>query len=137
MEATVRLRTMIAIIAIGCTFGLAGGTVWSQTTLPRPEHSIVEYQGTVLVVDGVRYPRDSTASSYKPGNVLVFAQPGKTDLVVLALTRFGLESTLHKSEVDDWFVVVVPDGFEAQWAAALRVVLGVASTHLNHRIAPA
>jgi hypothetical protein len=137
MEANLPLRKLITVIAISCAFALAGGTVWSQTTLPGPEQSIVEYQGTVLVVNGVRYPRKSTVSSYEPGNVLVVAQPGKTDLVVLALARFGLQSTLHKAEVDDWFVVVVPDGFESQWAGALRGVLGVASTHLNHRIAPA
>ena len=137
METTVRLSKMIAVIAIGSAFALAGGTVWSQTTLPTPEQSIVEYQGTVLVVNGVRYPRESTASSYNAGNVLVVAQPGRTDLVVVALARFGLKSTLHKSEVDDWFVVMVPDGFEGQWAVALRAVVGVASTHLNHVIAPA
>src|SRR4051812_35796584 len=124
MTLTVRLKKMVAVTAIGCAFAIASSTIWSQTTLHGPGQSIVEYQGTVLIVNGVRYPRESTASSYKPGNVLVFAQRGKTELVVLALARFGLDSTLHEAEVDDWFVVVVPEGFEAQWAAALKVVVG-------------
>ena len=70
-------------------------------------------------------------------NVVLFAQPGKTDDLMATLVRFGLKYVLHKSMVGDWFVVEVPKDFETQWVSAFRALPSVASAHLNHRISPA
>ena len=130
-------QSRVLIAALSFAFAISGCALQSQSAAPKTELPVVSYQGNVLLVDGIRYPQVPTESNYVSGNVLLFAQPGKTKDVMATLVRCGLNSDLHKSIAGDWFVVEVPEGFETQWIAAFRVVPGVASAHLNLRITPA
>ena len=121
--------------ALSCVVAISGCALQSQTAA-RLELPVVSYQGNDLLVDGIRYPQVPTTSNYVSGNVLLFARAGSTESVMATLVRLGLNSELHKSIAGDWFVVYVPKGFETQWIAAFRVVPGVASADLNHRITP-
>ena len=131
-----QIESGILTAAFAWALALSGCVLQSQQASPKPALPVVSYQGDVLLVDGARYSRGPRTSDYEVGNVLLFAQPGRTEDLVTTLVRFGLTSKLHESSAGDWFVVEVPAGFEAQWIAAFQVVPGVASAHLNHRLIP-
>ena len=134
MTASPRRSNRFLLAAVCFALATYGCVLQSQPVTLPTELPIVSYQGSVLLVDGNRYPHVPTESSYVPGNVLLLAQPGKTEGLLANLVRFGLKYDLHRAIAGDWCLVEVPVGFETQWITAFRATRGVASAHLNHRL---
>ena len=92
---------------------------------PDPSgNEVVEYDGSVLRVDGREYRRepsiDDKAYPALPGRVVVQPRPQHdAESVALALEwvkRYDL--TVEGRSKEGWIIVKVPDGYEQQWAAA-------------------
>lgn len=111
---------MALLLLAGCGGG-SGGPACNE---------YVEYDGSILVVEGAPYPRQASLDppgQVQRGRIVVLSRgSGVVDSVRDRARRYGLE--LEGTSSEGWTLVRVPDGFEEQWAQAFSISSGVDTT---------
>lgn len=105
-------------LAVGCLSGCGGGGGGGNS----PPAS---YIGNMLVVDGRSYSDAARPGDIVPGEIVVTPKEGMREEVRALVEHSGLR--IAREQGKD-FLVIVPLGFERQWADALRTHGAVASS---------